>query len=82
MILLMTFGVVPNLAAALLAVLAMGLFGCVNVKSAYRSVNWESLILIAGMLLCAGCAFQLYWRWDHMRFDERMSALRPQERAF
>lgn len=50
MILLMTFGVVPNLAAALLAALAMGLFGCVTMKSAYRSVNWESLVLIAGML--------------------------------
>jgi di/tricarboxylate transporter len=50
MILLMTFGVVPNLAAALVAALAMGLFGCVTMKSAYRSVNWESLVLIAGML--------------------------------
>lgn len=50
MILLMTFGVVPNLAAALLAALSMGLFGCVTMKSAYRSVNWESLVLIAAML--------------------------------
>jgi len=50
MILLMTIGLVPNLAAALLAALAMGLFGCVTMKSAYRSVNWESLVLIAGML--------------------------------
>ncbi len=50
MIILMTFDLVPNLAAALLAALAMGLFGCVTMKSAYRSVNWESLVLIAGML--------------------------------
>lgn len=50
MILLMTSGLVPNLTAALLAALAMGLFGCVTAKSAYRSINWESLVLIAGML--------------------------------
>jgi di/tricarboxylate transporter len=50
MILLMSFGLVPNLTAALLAALAMGLFGCVTAKSAYRSVSWESLVLIAGML--------------------------------
>ena len=50
MVLLMTFGLVPNLTAALLAVLAMGLFGCVTAESAYRSINWESLVLIAGML--------------------------------
>lgn len=50
MVVLMAFGLVPNLTAALLAALAMGLFGCVSAKSAYRSVNWESLVLIAGML--------------------------------
>jgi di/tricarboxylate transporter len=50
MILLMTLDLVPNLTAALLAALAMGLFGCVSAKSAYKSINWESLILIAGML--------------------------------
>jgi di/tricarboxylate transporter len=50
MVLLMTFDLVPNLTAALLAALAMGLFGCVTARSAYRSVNWESLVLIAGML--------------------------------
>jgi len=46
----MAFGFVPNLTAALLAALAMGLFGCVSAKSAYRFVNWESLVMIAGML--------------------------------
>ena len=50
MILLMTFDLVPTLTAALLAALAMGLFGCVTAKSAYKSINWESLVLIAGML--------------------------------
>jgi di/tricarboxylate transporter len=39
-----------TLIAALLAALAMGLFRCVDMESAYRSVNWQSLVLIAGML--------------------------------
>ena len=50
MILLMTFGLVPNLVAVLLAGLAMGLFRCVDMESAYKSINWQSLVLIAGML--------------------------------
>src|ERR1700761_3364920 len=28
----------------------MGLFGCVDLDSAYRSINWKSLILIVGMM--------------------------------
>jgi di/tricarboxylate transporter len=50
MIVLMVTGLVPNLTAALIACLLMGLFGCVDFKSAYRSVHWQSLILIVGML--------------------------------
>ena len=47
---LMISGLVPNVQAALIGCLLMGLFGCVDFNSAYRSINWKSLILIVGML--------------------------------
>ncbi|MDG4595821.1 MAG: SLC13 family permease [Candidatus Contendobacter sp.] len=50
MVVAMTFGLVPNTVAALLAALAMGLFRCLRLEDAYRSINWPSLVVIAGML--------------------------------
>ena len=50
MVALMTFGIVPNVAAVLLAALAMGVFRCLRMEDAYRSINWPSLVVIAGML--------------------------------
>jgi di/tricarboxylate transporter len=50
MIGLMVSGVVPNVQAALLACLLMGVLGCVDLKSAYGSINWKTLVLIVGML--------------------------------
>ena len=47
---LMISGLVPNVQAALIGCLLMGLLGCVDFNSAYRSINWKSLILIVGML--------------------------------
>ncbi|TVP79865.1 MAG: SLC13 family permease [Gemmatimonadales bacterium] len=47
---LMTFGVLPAVTAVLVAAVAMVLFRCVTVEDAYRSVNWESVVLIAGIL--------------------------------
>jgi di/tricarboxylate transporter len=47
---LMVSGLVPNVQAALIGGLLMGLFGCVDFNSAYRSINWKTLILIVGML--------------------------------
>src|SRR5262249_53391937 len=47
---LMVSGVVPNVQAALIACLLMGLLGCVDLDSAYRSIHWKSLVLIVGML--------------------------------
>jgi len=47
---LMISGWVPNVQAALIGCLLMGLLGCVDFNSAYRSINWKSLILIVGML--------------------------------
>ncbi len=50
MIVLMVSGVVPNVQAALIACLVMGLLRCVDLDSAYRSIHWKSLVLIVGML--------------------------------
>jgi di/tricarboxylate transporter len=50
MLALMTFNLVPNVAAVLLAALAMVPAGCLSMKDAYNSINWQSLVLIAGML--------------------------------
>ena len=50
MMLLMTFSIVPAVTAVLLAAVAVVLSGCVSAQDAYRSVNWESVILIAGIL--------------------------------
>ena len=47
---LMVSGIVPNVQAALIGCLLMGVLGCVNFQSAYRSIHWASLILIVGML--------------------------------
>ena len=47
---LMISGVVPNVQAALIGCLLMGLFGCVDMNSAYRSISWKTLVLIVGML--------------------------------
>ncbi len=47
---LMVSGVVSNVHAALIGCLLMGLTGCVDLRSAYRSIHWPSLMLIVGML--------------------------------
>lgn len=47
---LMISGVVPAVHAALLGCLLMGLAGCVDMTSAYRSISWKSLVLIVGMM--------------------------------
>jgi di/tricarboxylate transporter len=47
---LMVWGVVPNVQAALLGCLLLGLFRCVDMEGAYRAIHWQSLILIVGML--------------------------------
>jgi len=47
---LMVSGVIPNVQAALIGCLAMGLLGCVNLTSGYRSIDWKTIVLIVGML--------------------------------
>jgi di/tricarboxylate transporter len=47
---LMVSGIVPNVQAALIGCLLMGLFGCIDFASAYRSIDWKTIVLIVGML--------------------------------
>ena len=50
MIGLMMFDLVPVTAAVLIAVLAAVFSGCLEMRDAYRSIDWASIVLIAGML--------------------------------
>ena len=47
---LMITQLTPNLVAVMLAAFAMVATRCVGMDEAYRSMNWQSLVLIAGML--------------------------------
>jgi di/tricarboxylate transporter len=47
---LMVSGVVPNVQAALIGCLLMGVLGCVDLASAYRAIDWKTIVLIVGML--------------------------------
>ncbi len=51
MILAMVFQVIPAVAAVLIAAVLMVLTGCFrSVEDAYKTINWESIVLIAAML--------------------------------
>ena len=47
---LMVSGIIPNVQAALIGCLAMGALGCVTLNSAYRAIDWKTIVLIVGML--------------------------------
>ncbi|PQO43173.1 SLC13 family permease [Blastopirellula marina] len=49
-VVMMVSGVVPNVLAALIGCLLMGALGIVDLTSAYRSIDWKTLVLIVGML--------------------------------
>lgn len=49
-VVLMATSIVPNVQAALIGALLMGLFGCIGLEQAYRSIPWKSLVMIVGML--------------------------------
>ncbi len=57
MVLLSTLGVFPIVALAFLACLSMLLTGCLQPREAYRSVQWDTILLIFGML-ALGEAFE------------------------
>jgi di/tricarboxylate transporter len=46
----MATGWVPNVQAALIGCLLMGLFGCIDLDQGYRAIQWKGLIMIVGML--------------------------------
>ena len=50
MLVLMATGLVPAVVAVLLAAAAMVLTRCLTMEGAYRSVSWESVVLVAAML--------------------------------
>ena len=47
---LMVSGVIPNVQAVLIGCLLMGLLRCIDFASAYRSIDWKTIVLIVGML--------------------------------
>jgi di/tricarboxylate transporter len=49
-IVVMATGIIPNVQAALIGCLLMGLLGVIDFKSAYRSIDWKTIVLIVGML--------------------------------
>ena len=50
MLALMTLQLLPTVTAVLVAAAAMVLLRCLDMEEAYRSINWESIVLIASML--------------------------------
>ena len=51
MVVVMAFGWLPPVTAVLLASILMILTGCLrNVEAAYKTINWESIVLFAGMI--------------------------------
>ena len=50
LIAMMATGIVPNVHAALIGCLMMGLFRCINLDQAYSSIHMKSLIMIVGMM--------------------------------
>lgn len=50
MLVVMTTGWLPTVLAVGLAAIAMVATGCLSMEEAYRAINWESVVLIAGVL--------------------------------
>lgn len=50
MIVLLSFNVLASVVAVLLAATMLVLTRCVDMETAYRSINWQSVVLIAAML--------------------------------
>jgi di/tricarboxylate transporter len=47
---MMVTGIVPNVIAALIGCLLMGLCRCIDLASAYKAIHWQILLLIVGMM--------------------------------
>ncbi len=46
---LMISGIFPTVLVAIFGAILMGFFGCITMDSAYKSIHWQSIILIVGM---------------------------------
>ncbi|HMO83346.1 MAG TPA: SLC13 family permease [Lacipirellulaceae bacterium] len=46
----MVWGDIPNVQSALIGCLLMGALGVVSLNSAYRAIDWKTIVLIVGML--------------------------------
>jgi di/tricarboxylate transporter len=49
-VLAMVSGLLPNVQAAFIGCLLMGSFRCISFDSAYRAIDWKTIVLIVGML--------------------------------
>jgi len=52
-VVLMATGILLNVQAALIGCLMIGLFGCIDLDKAYRSIQMKSLIMIVGAMSVA-----------------------------
>lgn len=50
MIVVMALELIPNAAAVLIAALALIASGCVRLDAIYRTINWKTVVLVAGTL--------------------------------
>jgi di/tricarboxylate transporter len=50
MVALMALEVLPNVTAALLSAVALIVTRCVKLESVYRSISWQAVVLVAGIL--------------------------------
>lgn len=50
MVVLMVTKLIPTVMAVLVAAMVMVLTGCLNMNQAYRSIGWQSVVLIAAMI--------------------------------
>ncbi|MEH6452114.1 MAG: SLC13 family permease [Psychromonas sp.] len=50
MVALLTFSPLPAVMVVIIAAVAMVLSGCLSMPQAYKSINWPSVVVIAGML--------------------------------
>jgi di/tricarboxylate transporter len=50
MIVMMLTGIVPAVVATLIAAVVMVLGGCLSMSQSYRSISWQSVVLIAAMI--------------------------------
>lgn len=50
MIVMMVTGIVPTVIAAIITAVAMILAGCLSMDQGYRSISWQTVVLIAAMI--------------------------------